>query len=157
MHNLDTRIREYRTTTATLTINKEDGSPLAGQKVTVAQKNHGFLFGSNGFFLLPLANNELTGKEREQAEKVTARFLDLMNYVTLPFYWGRFEPVQGQPDTERLLNTAKWCREHHLLVKGHPLCWHTLTADWLLSMTNEEILQTRIGRIKREVTFRRSH
>lgn len=152
MHDLDSRIREHRTSTATIVINKEDGSPLAGQKVTIAQKSHDFLFGSNGFFLLPLVNNELTGKEKDQAEEVTAKFLDLMNYVTLPFYWGRFEPVQGQPDTERLLHTAKWCKEHNLLMKGHPLCWHTVTADWLLPMTNEEILRAQIGRIKREVT-----
>jgi GH35 family endo-1,4-beta-xylanase len=75
-----------------------------------------------------------------------------MNYVTLPFYWGRFEPKKGDPDTERLIKTAKWCVEHKLPVKGHPLCWHTQTADWLLEMTNEEILQAQISRIERDVT-----
>lgn len=152
MNNLDSRIKEHRTTMATVSISKEDNTPLAGQEVTVAQKNHHFLFGSNGFFLLPLVNNELTGAEKDETELVKENFLNLMNSVTLPFYWGRFEPRQGHPDTERLLKTAKWCVEHNLLVKGHPLCWHTVTADWLLEMSNEEILQAQIERIKREVT-----
>lgn len=152
MNNLDSRIKEHRTALATLSITKEDNTPLAGQEVVVAQKNHQFLFGSNGFFLLPLVNNELTGTERDETELVKENFLNLMNYVTLPFYWGRFEPQQGHPDTERLLKTTKWCIEHNLLVKGHPLCWHTVTADWLLEMSNEEILQAQIERIKREVT-----
>ena len=152
MNNLDSRIKEHRTALATLSITKEDNTPLAGQEVVVAQKNHQFLFGSNGFFLLPLVNNELTGAERDETELVKENFLNLMNYVTLPFYWGRFEPQQGHPDTERLLKTTKWCIEHNLLVKGHPLCWHTVTADWLLDMNNEEILQAQIERIKREVT-----
>ena len=36
-------------------------------------------------------------------------------------------------------------------MKGHPLCWHTLTADWLLPLTNREILQAQIARIQRDV------
>jgi GH35 family endo-1,4-beta-xylanase len=37
------------------------------------------------------------------------------------------------------------------VLKGHPLCWHTLTADWLLSLANGEILQAQIARIQRDV------
>jgi GH35 family endo-1,4-beta-xylanase len=48
-------------------------------------------------------------------------------------------------------NAARWCRDHHLLTKGHPLCWHTLTADWLLALNNAEILQAQLARIHREV------
>jgi GH35 family endo-1,4-beta-xylanase len=39
-----------------------------------------------------------------------------------------------------------------MVTKAHPLCWHTLTADWLLSMSNEEILQAQIARIQRDVS-----
>jgi len=78
--------------------------------------------------------------------------MTLFNYVTLPFYWGRFEPQKGQPMTTVMKKAAQWCVDHHLLVKGHPLCWHTITADWLLSMSNSEILQAQRGRIQREVS-----
>ena len=54
--------------------------------------------------------------------------------------------------TEPLKNAANWCRQRGLVVKGHPLCWHTLTADWLLSMTNAEILQAQVARIQRDVS-----
>ncbi len=144
--------KNHRTTNTTVTVFKEDNTPLANQEITVTQTNHKFLFGCNGFDFVPLANNELTGKEKEEQEKLLDKFLKLFNFVTLPFYWGHFEPVQGQPDTRRLTTAAQWCVAHNLLVKGHPLCWHTLTADWLLNMTNEQILETQINRIKREVT-----
>jgi GH35 family endo-1,4-beta-xylanase len=70
----------------------------------------------------------------------------------LPFYWARFEPQRGQPLTEKLQNAARWCAQHGLLAKGHPLCWHTLTADWLLGMRPPEILQAQTARIQREIS-----
>ncbi|NLY91629.1 MAG: 1,4-beta-xylanase [Firmicutes bacterium] len=152
MRKMDARIKEERTAEVTLLITTEDDHPLAEREVEIAQTKHRFLFGSNGFFLLPLANNELTGAEKERTAQIAEHFLALMNYVTLPFYWGRFEPEPGKPDTERLRQTAKWCVEHGLQVKGHPLCWHTLTAPWLLQLTNEEIIAAQLGRIRRDVS-----
>jgi endo-1,4-beta-xylanase len=84
-------------------------------------------------------------------EEISEKFFALFNYVTLPFYWGRFEPERGHPDTEHLLKTAQWCAERGIPVKGHPLCWHTVTAPWLLELSNEEILAAQVARIKREV------
>ncbi len=152
MGNLDARIKEHRSTEVTLVVTKEDNSPLTGQEIEVAQLNHRFLFGSNGHFLVPLVNNELTGAQKERNEKITAHFLNLMNYITLTFYWGRFEPQPGHPDTERLLKAVRWCNERKIPIKGHPLCWHTETAKWLLEMSNAEILEAQTGRIKREVS-----
>lgn len=152
MNSVDAQIQEHRTTWATLVFKQADQRPLAGEEIEIAQTNHQFLFGSNGFFLLPLVNNEVNDQERDRLSRVNEQFMKLMNYVTLPFYWGRFEPNQGQPDTERLLKTAQWCVDHQLLVKGHPLCWHTQTAPWLLQMDNEEIFQAQLGRIQREVS-----
>ncbi|HEY8392803.1 MAG TPA: endo-1,4-beta-xylanase [Capillibacterium sp.] len=152
MSQLEARIKAERTAEVTLFLTTGEERPLAEQEVEIAQTKHRFLFGSNGFFLLPLVNNELTGAEKEQAARITDHFLALMNYVTLPFYWGRFEPQPGKPDTERLLRTAKWCVEHGLQVKGHPLCWHTQTAPWLLRLTNAEILAAQLDRIKRDVS-----
>ena len=38
-----------------------------------------------------------------------------------------------------------------MTLKGHPLCWHTACADWLMQYSNEEILRRQIERIHREM------
>jgi len=152
MCQLDNAIRRCRTAHVTLTLTHQ-GQPVVGQEVVIAQQGHKFLFGSNwGESTIPLVNGELSGWEKELAERRNEHFLSLFNQATLPFYWARFEPQHGQPDTRRILNTARWYAEHGCALKGHPLCWHTLTADWLLEMSNQEILQAQLARIEREVT-----
>jgi hypothetical protein len=44
--NLDQRIRQHRTATATVTVS-QNGAPVAGQDVVVEQKTHKFLLGTN--------------------------------------------------------------------------------------------------------------
>ena len=122
---LDQAIRQHRTTQATVTL-LHDGKPLANQPVLVEQKRHQFLFGTNwGESSIALANGELSGKDKELAGLRNERFLELFNQVTLPFYWSRFEPKHGRPQTQRILNTARWYQDNNCTVKGHPLCWHT--------------------------------
>ncbi len=148
---MDPAIRQHRTAKMTVTVHHK-GAPVANQDVVVEQKKHRFLFGSNwGESSIALANGELAGKEKEQAELRNERFLQLCNQATLPFYWARFEPKRGQPQTQRILKAARWYMDHQCVIKGHPLCWHTLTADWLLTMNNQEILQAQIARIQRDV------
>jgi len=150
--DLDRAIRQHRTSQATLTVTHH-GAPLIGQDVVVQQRQHQFLFGSNwGESTIGLANGELAGREKDLAERRNTHFLQLFNQATLPFYWGRFEPQRGQPDTQRILNTARWYQAQGCRLKGHPLCWHTLAADWLLPLTNREILQAQIERIQRDVS-----
>jgi endo-1,4-beta-xylanase len=152
MNTLDNEIRRNRVVRATLNLTHQ-GQPVVGQDVVVAQKNHKFLFGSNwGESTIPLLNGELAGREKELAEQRNKHFLRLFNQATLPFYWGRFEPQRGQPDTRRIMNTARWYAEQGCALKGHPLCWHTLTADWLLELSNDEILEAQLARIRRDVT-----
>jgi len=151
LNNLDQTIRQNRIAKAVITLTY-DGAPLANQEIMLAQKNHRFLFGTNwGESSLALANGELSGKEQELAELRNEHFAALFNQVTFPFYWARFEPQQGQPQTQRLLKAAQWYQDHNCAIKGHPLCWHTLTADWLLSMSNHDILQAQLARIRRDV------
>lgn len=148
---LDLAIRQQRATNATVHLS-HNGVPLAHQEILVQQKKHQFLFGSTwGESTIGLANDELAGKAKELAELRNERFLELFNQVTLPFYWARFEPQRGQPQTQRILNAARWYSAHNCIVKGHPLCWHTLTADWLLNMSNREILEAQVSRIRRDV------
>jgi endo-1,4-beta-xylanase len=152
MDDLDLTIRRNRTADVTVSLSHQ-GSPVAHQEILVEQKNHKFLFGSNwGESTLALVNGELSGKEKELAELRNEHFFRLFNQATLPFYWARFEPQRGQPQTKRILNAARWYVDHNCVVKGHPLCWHTLTPDWLLTMNNRDILQAQLGRIQRDVS-----
>ncbi len=150
-NDLDQAIRRQRTTNVHVTLT-HNGLPLANQEVVVRQLKHRFLFGSTwGESSVALANGELSGKAKELAERRNEHFLQLFNQVTLPFYWGRFEPQRGRPQTQRILNAARWYQAQGCVLKGHPLCWHTLTADWLLPLTGREILQAQIARIRRDV------
>lgn len=153
---LDPQILRRRTADATVTVTA-GGQPLANREVVVSQRKHEFLFGCIGFEFIPLANEEL-GDEggpgvltRPAAESLAAQWFDVFNMATLPFYWGRFEPVRGKPDTARLRRTAEWFAGHGTVVKGHPLAWHTVSADWLLPLSNAEIVREQIGRIHRDV------
>jgi len=145
-------IKKNRMTEATLTILKADGTPLANQEVIVEQTRHKFLFGTAAFDLVRLTSGDYKGRALELAEQRAEKIRALFNSATLPFYWGRFEPERGKPITEKMKNAARWCLDHNMVTKGHPLCWHTVTADWLLEMTNAEILEAQIARIHRDVT-----
>ena len=149
---MNNEIKKNRMTDATVKILKQDGTPLANQEVTIEQTGHKFLFGTAAFDLIPLTNGQYDGEALEQAQLRADKLVALFNAATLLFYWARFEPERGKPMTEETKNAARWCIEHGLLPKGHPLCWHTLTADWLLSMSNEEILQAQLARIQRDVS-----
>jgi endo-1,4-beta-xylanase len=149
--SLDAQIKERRTAEVTLTVLKEDGTPLAQREVEVAQHRHQFLFGCIGFEMIPLANDELEGDEKVFAEQFGQKLMDLYNTITLPFYWQRFEPVRGKPDTRRIINAARWFVDRGCRVKGHPLCWHTATADWLMELSNEDIIRAQVARIHRDV------
>src|SRR3712207_4703429 len=153
----------HRIADATVTVLGPDGSPLRDTEVTVEQRRHAFSFGNIGFDFIPLANGETEvhptaaqvetfgGADIDQLEHLAPLWLDLFNTATLPFYWGRFEPERGKPDTERLRKTAEWFVERGVTVKGHPLVWHTVTAPWLLELPVEEVERVQRERIRRDV------
>ena len=145
------QIRRHRAAEATVTVVDEAGVPLADQEVVVAQRRHRFRFGGTDFDLVDLANGELDGERRAVVERSAEAFLDLFDFATLPFYWGRFEPVRGRPDTARIRTAARWLVDRGVLVKGHPLCWHTVTADWLLDLPVEAVIDAQLARIRRDV------
>ncbi|MCL6589623.1 MAG: endo-1,4-beta-xylanase [Firmicutes bacterium] len=143
---------KHRQACAVVRFLQPDGAPLAGQDLIISQTNHQFLFGCNGFYLVPLVNGRLDGQQKEIAEQRREKFMKLFNFVTLPFYWARFEPQAGHSETQQVMNAAQWLASRGILLKGHPLCWHTLAPNWLLSMDNEEILAAQLRRIQREVS-----
>jgi GH35 family endo-1,4-beta-xylanase len=149
---MNNEIRKNRMVHVTLTVLNADNTPLSNQEVTIEQTRHKFLFGTAAFDLVQLTNGKYEGEALEQAERRAEKLSALFNAATLPFYWARFEPERGKPITEAIQRAAQWCLENGLVTKGHPLCWHTLTADWLLTMSNADILQAQIARIHRDMS-----
>ncbi len=143
---------KHRKGSKTLIITGKDGNPVKNQLVAIKQVKHQFLFGCTEFSAIPYANGELQGREAEITEEIFRLFFDLFNYTTLPFYWGRFEPVKSKPDTKRTKIASQWLVSKGITIKGHPLCWHTATAPWLMDMSNMDILTTQLNRIRRDMT-----
>ena len=141
----------HRKATARLQILTPDGKPAVRRPVRVDQVSHQFLFGCGAFDAVDLMKTQ-DAAERSFLQERMEKWLSLFNYGTLPFYWGRYEPVEGQTAYPETFAAAKWLREKGVQVKGHPLCWHTACAPWLLPFSNEEILRRQIGRIHRDVT-----
>ena len=136
----------HRKVNKTLTFVDANNTPIANKEIHIAQTNHSFLFGCGAFDFLPHVMN---GDER--TKEITDNWLEIFNYGTLPFYWGNFEPEEGSPNTDMLMKTAKYLQSKNVKVKGHPLCWHTVCADWLMKYDNETILRKQLDRIEREV------
>lgn len=153
---------DHRRATTQVTVLDPSGEPVRDAFVTVEQQRHAFAFGNIGFDFIPLANGETDedaaagavfgGAGLAGLSDLETKWLELFNTATLPFYWRGFEPIQGTPDTQRLLTTARWFAERGVTVKGHPLTWHTLAPEWLSGLPVAEIERLQRGRIRREVT-----
>lgn len=152
----------HRAAATTVTVRDASGAPLADADVTVEQTRHAFQFGNIGFDFIPLANGEtgphpdddvetFGGASLEALEQLADLWLDVFNTATLPFYWGRFEPRRGAPQTERLRRTAEWFRDRGVGLKGHPLVWHTVQPSWLLDLPVDEVERVQRERIRRDV------
>ena len=149
---------EHRKANTTLTIIRADGSPLAGQTVEIHQTRHEFLFGIGGFDAVELAGGTPDGtaipsERRAFLEERFEKLLELHNFFTLPFYLGRYEVEEGKPDHARVMAGAKWLETKNVTLKGHPLCWHTAWAGWLMKYSNREILEKALRRIERDVAL----
>ena len=49
------------------------------------------------------------------------------------------------------MKAAKLLKNFGATIKGHPLCWHTGCAQWLLKYDNKTILEKQLARIYRDV------
>lgn len=139
-----------------------EGNILSNTSVKVKLVNHQFLFGCGAFDSLPATSDVNVRKadayidkkypDKSFFEERMNLWLEVFNYGTLPFYWGGFEPKEGEVLTDSRMRAAKMLQQNNVKVKGHPLCWHTACADWLMDYDNATILQKQLDRIHRDVT-----
>ena len=141
----------HRKADVRLQILNPDGTPAIRKSVRADQVSHRFLFGCGAFDTVDLMKTQDAG-DRAFLQERMEKWLALFNYGTLPFYWGRYEPVEGQTAYTETMAAARWLREKGVTVKGHPLCWHTACAPWLMQYSNEEILRRQIERIHRDMS-----
>jgi len=147
----------HRIAATNLQIKNADGTPVSNQDVKITLKNHQFLFGVGGFDAVEYAGGTPEGGEIDETRKSfiktkLEKLYKLNNFATLPFYIGRYEPEEGKPDEMRVKAGAKWFCDNNILPKGHPLCWHTVCAPWLMNYSNSVILKKVIERIERDVS-----
>ncbi len=125
LRGADERIRKHRTGEVELKLVDSEGRPVAeGLEVRIEQQHHAFLFGCN-IFKLGRCRTEADNREYEK------RFAELLNFATLPFYWWSYERERGKPDHERTERILRWCGEHRITAKGHPLAWNFVDPKWL--------------------------
>lgn len=152
----------HRKAVKKLRFTDSQGNKLSNASVEVKLVNHQFLFGCGAFDSLPATAEEDMEKLNFYRDKNMPdksffvdrmnKWLEVFNYGTLPFYWGGFEPKEGEVLTDSRMRAAKFLQKHNVKVKGHPLCWHTACADWLMEYDNATILQKQLDRINRDVT-----
>ena len=136
------RIEKCRMGDAELRFLGPDGKPLrAGSTVAIAQSRHKFLFGCNIFKL----GRCRTPEDNAAYER---RFAALLNFATLPFYWWNYERRQGEPDDDHTDEIVRWCKDHDVTTKGHPLAWNYVDPRWLPDDT-EAAMQAQLRRIGR--------
>jgi len=140
------RIREHRTADAQLQFVDRAGKPLPTLTADVRLVRHEFKLGANAFRLFAIDDPAL-----QQA--YDDRYAALLNYATLPFYWGGYEPKPGETQARRLAQMADWCAQHHVAAKGHPLAWHEVFPAWANAMDDAQVLARLEARVK-EIVYR---
>ena len=143
---------EHRKSTGVLRVTDAAGNPLAGQEIRAKLTKHEFLFGTGGFFTVPLTDPKLPAEKKAYYEKVYEEWKQTFNYATLSFYLGRYEPEKGRTLEKETLRAAAQLEKDGKRMKGHPLCWHTVAPAWMYDMPETEVLDYFLYRIRRELS-----
>ena len=146
METADERIREMRSDDFTLRLRDVKGGLIAPATVKVLLVNHAFKFGCNAFQVNSIEDPELQTAYED-------RYAALLNFATLPFYWGTYETELGTTREAHLHDMAAWCAQRQIATKGHPLAWHEVFPRWASEMPDDEVLarqETRIREIPRQ-------
>ena len=143
---------EHRKSSCVIRLTDKAGAPLAGKTLKADLKKHEFLFGTGGFFTVPLTSPEVPAEKKAYLDKIYAEWKEVFNYATLPFYIGRYEPEPGKTMEVPTLRAADRLKADGKSIKGHPLCWHTSGAAWMYDLPENEVLDAFLFRIRRELT-----
>lgn len=141
----------HRKAKSVVTLKDAQGRVMPGRKVQLDLQRHEFLFGCGVFWANELADPATPPERKAYLEKLWESWSALFNYGTLSFYQGVYEPREGETKEAATLRGAEFLKAHGVTMKGHPLCWHTVSAKWLLQKTDDEVLANQLGRIRREV------
>ena len=133
LSSIQERIHQVRTAEVTLQLVDANGKPIQNAAVEVQLTRHAFKFGANGFHLCSLPDPELQ-------RLYDARFSALLNYATLPLYWGGYEISPGVTRAMQVQAMARWCQEHGIATKGHPLAWHEVFPKWAEALSYRQVL-----------------
>jgi endo-1,4-beta-xylanase len=141
MTSANDRIRQMRSADFVLSLVDTKGLPIRRAAIAVELTNHAFKFGSNAFNVRSIEDPDLqTAYE--------ARFAALLNYATLPFYWGAYEREPGMTREGHLHQMAAWCSDHGIATKGHPLVWHEVFPGWAKDLPDAEVLAQLEARVR---------
>ena len=146
------QVYSHRRASCKIYVTDKAGMPVSNQKLSLKQTNHEFLFGCGAFDTIPYVNDDPQADKEFLKDRVD-KWLALYNYGTLPFYLGKYEPEEGKPEETSRMNAAKFLNSHNVKVKGHPLCWHTACADWLMEYDNKTILEKQLKYSSRYESF----
>jgi GH35 family endo-1,4-beta-xylanase len=141
----DDRIQEIRTANVDLALVDGTGHPISDAEVGVQLTTHWFKFGCNGFGILNIDDAGLQ-------EAYMSQFSALLNYATLPFYWGSYEREESVTREEKLREMAQWCIDHNIARKGHPLAWHEVFPQWADAYSDDEVLAKLEARVRKIVS-----
>lgn len=140
------RIREHRSAEVRLRLVTRRGRPLGGAQVRARLVRHEFKLGCNAFKVGAIEDPSVQQAYEE-------RFAALLNYATLPFYWGSFEPEKDVTREEALDAMADWCSRRGIAAKGHPLVWHEVFPRWAAALSDAEALDRLVNRV-RHIVYR---
>jgi len=138
---------KHRQGDAVLCFKDSQSRPVANAAVQVRQTGHEFLFGCIAFELV-------RGRDLPQADLWKQRFGELFNFAVFPFYWAGYEREPGRTMRDQTVVAVKWCTEHGITTKGHPLVWtdQAGTPKWLQELSPEQSEERMLARVTREVT-----
>jgi GH35 family endo-1,4-beta-xylanase len=142
-----TGITAHRTARGRLVLVAPDGDLISGAELRVEQLRHAFLFGANCF-----GWGKVGEPPAESDEAYRRQFANLFNAATLGFYWHTYEPERAEPAYERTDRVAAWCREHGIVLKGHPLAWANLPDPAWLPADLGEIRAASLSRVRQIVS-----
>jgi GH35 family endo-1,4-beta-xylanase len=141
LDGIETRVARHRSTDAQLTFVNAEGKSLPGTRANIKLTRHAFKLGANAFGVETIQPKSLQQEYKD-------RFAGLLNYATLPFYWGAYEPEAGKTGEERLGAMAEWCAKNNIAAKGHPLVWHEVFPKWAETLKDDDVRQRLEKRVR---------